>query len=66
MLRSRTSRPLEGMAAHAERRAQVWAGVSPNALAPLSFHLESMRAAGWTEADVVWRYLDDVIVFGRR
>ncbi len=54
------------MAAHAERRAQVWAGVSPNALAPLSFHLESMRAAGWTEADVVWRYLDDVIVFGRR
>jgi len=57
---------LPALAKHADERERRFADRPPTPHAPLELHLSALRAAGFSEAGVIWRHYDDVVVLGRR
>ncbi|WP_336249340.1 class I SAM-dependent methyltransferase [Stomatohabitans albus] len=52
------------MAVEAELHRERWAERHAAAYVTRTFHLEAMRAAGCSEADVIWREFDDIVLCG--
>ena len=51
----------------ARRRAEIWEGkMSAVPKVTQGYHLETLRSAGFRETDIVWRYLNGMVVCGFR
>ncbi|GAB3631919.1 class I SAM-dependent methyltransferase [Microbacterium shaanxiense] len=51
---------------HKAERERRFADRPATPHAPLDLHLSALRTAGFSEAGVIWRHYDDVVVLGRR